>query len=64
LVAIERGDRSGFVDLIERYDVRHVLYGHLHGAASHQQGPTGTRNGVTYHLVSADYVGFRPVPIG
>ena len=50
------------IDLLEQYQVTACYYGHLHGP-SHRlaiEGPQGT---VNYHLVSADFVGFRPKKI-
>ena len=48
--------------LLERYDVRHCYYGHLHGA-SHGLAMEGIWDGVEYHLVSADKIQFQPVKI-
>ena len=48
------------LDLLEQYHVRQCCYGHLHGP-SHRLAVTGEENGVEFRLVSADYVGFRPV---
>lgn len=44
--------------LLERFGVRHAVYGHLHGQ-SLQNAFTGERNGVLYHSVSCDGLGFR-----
>jgi len=49
----------GFCDLLQEYKVTHCVYGHLHsGDWENQTG--GLRGGVNYHLVSADYLQFRP----
>jgi predicted phosphohydrolase len=48
--------------LLEVFGVRICVYGHLHGAASRQR-VEGTVRGVTYHLVAADHLGFRPLLI-
>ncbi len=50
------------IDLLERYAVTACYYGHLHGP-SHRLVIEGVQGGVEYHLVSADYVGFRPKKI-
>ena len=50
------------IDLLERYEVSACYYGHLHGP-SHRLAIEGVRGGVDYHLVSADFVGFRPKKI-
>ena len=50
------------IDLLERYQVKGCYYGHLHGG-SHRLAIAGRVGSVEYHLVAADYVGFRPVKI-
>ena len=49
---------AGFTDILEAYRARHVVYGHLHGA-----GLNGAfrveRNGIMYHQVSCDGLGFK-----
>ncbi|MBQ8507734.1 MAG: metallophosphoesterase [Clostridia bacterium] len=48
----------GFADLLSEYGVKTVVYGHLHGAglagAIH-----GELDGITYHQVSCDGLGFK-----
>ncbi len=58
----EKGESSGFVELMQRYGVSHCIYGHLHGQ-SQWMAITGPVQGITYHLVAADYVDFCPVEI-
>lgn len=48
-----------YTDLLEAYEVKLCVYGHLHGAAS-RFAFTGEKGGVRYQLVSSDYLGFRP----
>ncbi len=48
--------------LLRQYGVRHCYYGHLHGA-SHKLAFQGVWDGVQYHLVSADYLNFRPLQV-
>lgn len=50
------------IDLLERYGVTHCYYGHLHGG-SHRLAVSGRQGAVEYHLVAADYLGFRPLKI-
>lgn len=50
------------IALLEQYGVERCYYGHLHGG-SHRLAVEGAQGGVEYHLVSADYVGFRPQKI-
>ncbi len=51
---------SGFTELLAAYGVRTCVYGHLHGPDAYHSGFKGTLNGVTYKLVSLDYVGAVP----
>jgi predicted phosphohydrolase len=56
------GEDTLFTQLLEKYSVQVCVYGHLHGP-SHRFAFEGTRGGVTYRLVSADYLAFRPLQI-
>ena len=47
------------IDLMKQYGVRQCFYGHLHGA-SHGLAMEGQWDGIEYHLVSADKLGFKP----
>jgi predicted phosphohydrolase len=53
--------RSGFMDLLEEYEVDQVVYGHLHGREAFKKGLKGYRNGIEYALVSADFIDFDPL---
>lgn len=57
------GRSTGFTDIFEEYGVKTVIYGHLHGINSFETGVKGQVRGVSYSLVSADYLGFTPVRI-
>lgn len=46
-------------DLLEEYQVKLCVYGHLHGNA-HKNRVEGTVRGVQYLLTSADYLNFVP----
>ena len=50
------------IELLERYEVRRCYYGHLH-SESHKLAVEGLWGGVEYRLVSADYIGFKPVTV-
>ena len=50
---------SGFTELMEAVGVVHCVYGHLHGHA-HRQALQGLHNGIEYHLVACDAIGFKP----
>ena len=51
-----------FTSILEEYRVHTVVYGHLHGAGI-QIGFNGEHNGIRYHLVSCDSIGFCPKEI-
>lgn len=54
-----RGDALvGFSDILKRYGVRDVVYGHLHGAGL-AGAVRGELDGVNYHQVSCDGLGFK-----
>lgn len=57
-------EETAVTGLLERYRVDAAVFGHLHGEGSETfENPYGRRNRVTYHLVSADFAGFRPVRV-
>lgn len=56
----DRLETSGFIDLIDGYGAEFVLYGHLHNAKSYAAGIKGVVGGVSYELVSSDYIDFKP----
>src|SRR5690625_595011 len=58
----DRHEPSGFTRLLETYPVRHCIYGHMHGN-SRYRALTGEREGIRYHMVACDGIGFRPVQI-
>lgn len=47
------------LELLEKYEVRNCFYGHLHGG-SHGLAQEGLWDGVTFKLLSADRLNFRP----
>ena len=49
-------------DILSRYPVKRVFYGHLHGE-SLRGAFSGMRNGIYYAVVSADALGFKPIQI-
>ena len=64
------GTESPFTMLIEQYEAKIVVYGHLHvanpdevGGAVQSEGFEGQCGSIHYRLVSADYIGFQPVQV-
>ena len=54
--------RSEFSELMERYNVKKCIYGHLHGLS--QQGLVeGKINDIDYKMVSCDYTNFELIKI-
>ncbi len=49
---------TGFVDVLEEYGVRDVVYGHLHGAGI-RIAFRGEHRGMKFHLVSCDSLDFK-----
>ncbi len=56
------GEVEPITSLLQRYGVSRCLYGHLHGE-SLRGAFNGSRGGVLYQNISADYIGFRPILI-
>lgn len=54
---------SGFTELFEKYGVKEVVFGHLHGHDAERNKEPFNLNGVTYRLVSLDGIGADPVKL-
>lgn len=54
---------SPFTQIAENYGVEQVIYSHCHGAERFHDSIMGEFHGITYRLVSGDYLDFRPVKI-
>ncbi len=59
---IKGSEHADFTDILEKYEVRAVVYGHYHGA-DHKLAFQGMRNGIRYIFCAADSVDFTPVPV-
>lgn len=60
----DKNEKSGFTDMLEQYGtVKKAVYGHLHGIKCCDGIFDGVHNGIEYELVSADYLGFKPIMI-
>ena len=55
-----RQEISPFVELMLDYGVEICVYGHLHDQFQSGSALQGRRWGMTFHLVSADYLQFAP----
>lgn len=50
---------EAFTELMKKYGVTRVFYGHIHGNAANHAF-VGEYNGINFDLVSCDYLGFTP----
>lgn len=57
----EGSETSPFIELMKHYPVTKVIYGHLHDALSWEKALVGRHEEIIYHLVSADYLNFKPL---
>ncbi len=56
-------EESEFTKLYEKYGVKKVIYGHLHGLESFEMGLRGIRNNIEYTLASSDYIDFKLIKV-
>ena len=62
IVALHYPPDSEFKQIMEEYNVRICLFGHLH-AAGFKDYSDYDENGISYRLVSCDYLQFKPYKI-
>lgn len=56
-------ERSGFTDIAEEYGVKQVIYAHCHGESRFNDSIQGEYRGVSYKLVSGDFLKWKPLKI-
>lgn len=56
-------ERSGFTDMAEDYGAEQVVYAHCHGESRFHDSIQGEYRGRVYHLVSGDYLRWKPLRI-
>lgn len=56
----DKKETSEFQNIFEKYDIKHVVYGHLHTQYCWHLSLDGMTNGVNYHMVSSDFLNFSP----
>ncbi len=54
---------SGFQQIFEDYNIKHVIYGHIHGEEGFKNAIRGEYHGVMYDLVSCDFLNCKPMLI-
>ena len=52
--------RSGFTDMAEEYGAQQVIYAHCHGESRFYDSIHGEYRGREYHLVSGDFLRWKP----
>lgn len=57
-----KGVFSGFLDIMQKYNVGLCIYGHLHGEA-HRNAIEGPHNGIEFRCVAADRLQFKPLKL-
>lgn len=55
-------EKSEFIQIMKKYNVKTCIYGHLHGEA-HKEAIQGEIDGIELKLVSCDYTNFEVVKI-
>ena len=56
-------ERSGFTDMAEEFGAEQVIFAHSHGKSRFPDSIHGEFRGRTYHLVSGDYLRWKPLKI-
>lgn len=56
-------EESIFTRMAEEYGAEHVVYSHCHGEKRFADSIRGIYHGIQYHLVSGDYLDFKPEKI-
>ncbi|BCJ85343.1 metallophosphoesterase [Effusibacillus dendaii] len=56
----EKHEPSGFIEVMQKYDVSVCVYGHLHGEG-HRNALQGEHFGIRFYLTACDYLNFQPV---
>lgn len=51
-----------YISIMQEYDVKECYYGHIHGKG-HAFAFEGERHGITFKMISADYIDFNPLKI-
>ena len=55
---VENNIESPYIELMNKYNIKTCLYGHLHGQA-HEQAIEGIYKGINLKLVSSDFLKFK-----
>ena len=55
-------EKSEFIQIMNKYNVKKCVYGHLHGEA-HKEAIEGSVNGIEIRLISCDYTNFKLIKL-
>lgn len=56
-------ESSGFTDMAEEYGAEQVIYAHCHGESRFHDSIQGEFHGIHYHLVSGDFLRWKPLKV-
>ncbi len=59
----ESNEENEIIEMLNKYGVKKVVYGHLHDKYSFENTIIGEKWGIGFQLVSADYLNFTPVEV-
>ena len=59
----EKEEDNAMTDLLEKYKVEKVIYGHLHGGALQRIKAIVEKNNIEYIITACDYINFTPIKI-
>lgn len=48
------------LEILYRYNIKECYYGHVHGRSAHELAVKNTYDGINFHLISGDYIQFKP----
>lgn len=48
------------LEILYRYNIKECYYGHVHGRSAHELAIKNTYDGINFHLISGDYIQFKP----
>lgn len=53
---------ENFIEIMKKYNIRHVIYGHIHGSAQ-KKAFIGMYDSIKFDLVSCDFLSFLPLKL-
>ncbi len=48
------------LEILYRYNIKECYYGHIHGRSAHELCVKNTYDDINFHLISGDYIQFKP----